>query len=128
MVLPSERPFLYFTGTVTQICFPTTMQWNLLPLSECDDAVLAIVWLNWNMPLNSCLIGHENLFGWAELNVHFRPIYQYGGFYTGLLRALEMASLYNTTFVITQWNYDFFIRTAGFNPVFRLGSIEVFKK
>jgi len=128
MVFPYEHPFPYYSNSVIQLYFPPSMQGNTLPLSECDEAVLATVWLNWNMPRNSCLIAHEKLLGWAELNVNFRPIYSYSGVCTGLSRALEQAGLYNSTYVITTWTYDYFIRTGGFTLVFNLGPIEVFKK
>nr|MDO8089817.1 hypothetical protein [Candidatus Sigynarchaeota archaeon] len=128
MVFPYEHPFPYYSNSVIQLYFPPSMQGNTLPLSECEEAVLATVWLNWNMPQNSCLIAHEKLLGWAELNVNFRPIYSYSGVCTGLSQALEQAGLYNSTYVITTWTYDYFIRTGGFTLVFNLGPIEVFKK
>jgi hypothetical protein len=128
MVFPYEHPFPYYSNTVIQLYFPPSMQANTFPISECDEAMLATIWLNWNMPQNSCLIAHEKLLGWARLNINFRPIYSYSGVNTGLLQALEQSSLYNSTYVITTWNYDYFIRTSGFNLVFNLGQIEVFKK
>jgi hypothetical protein len=128
MVFPYEHPFPYFVNPYVQLYFITTMQQNTLPISESVDAVLATTWLNWNMPKNSCLIASDRLIGWAELSVHFRPIYQYTSINTGLSDALKKASAYNTTFVITTWTYDYFIKTAGFNLVFNLGEIEVFRK
>ncbi|MEX2750334.1 MAG: hypothetical protein Q6366_000470 [Candidatus Freyarchaeota archaeon] len=128
MIFPYEHPFPYYSNSVIQLYFPPSMQANTLSPSECDEAVLATVWLNWNMPQNSCLIAHEKLSGWAVLNINFRPIYIYYGVNTGLSRALEQASLYNSTYVITTWTYDYFIRANGFTLLFNLGSIEVFKK
>lgn len=128
MAFPYEQPFPYFTNSEIQLYSITTMQQNTLPVSESGDAVLATAWLNWNMPTNSCLIASDRLFGYAELNVHLRPIYQYTGLNTGLSDALEQAGAYNTTYVITTWTYDYYIKTGGFNLVFNLGEIEVFKK
>jgi hypothetical protein len=128
IVFPYEQPFPYFTNSEIQLYFAPTMQYNTLPISESIDAVLATTWLNWNMPANSCLITNDRLHGWAELYVHFRPIYEYEAFNTNLSNALQSASAYNTTFVITTWIYDYYIKTAGFNLVFNLGEVEVFKK
>ncbi|MBS7250933.1 MAG: hypothetical protein KIH08_10165 [Candidatus Freyarchaeota archaeon] len=128
MVFPYEHPFPYYSNSVIQFYFPSSMQANTLPISECDEAMLALTWLNWNMPQNSCLIAHKCLSGWAELNVNFRPIYSYSGINIGLSQALEQASSCNSTYVITTWTYDYFIRTSGFTLIFNLGPIEVFKK
>jgi hypothetical protein len=128
MVFPYEHPFPYYSNSVIQLHFPPSMQANTLPISECDEAMLAVTWLNWNMPQNSCLIAHKCLSGWAELNVYFRPIYSYSGINIGLSEALEQASSYNSTYVLTTWTYDYFIKTSGFTLLFNLGPVEIFKK
>jgi len=77
MVLPPERAFPYFSIFSLQMYFPSSMQQNTLPLSQCPYVVLACEWLEWNMPPDSCLIAHQSLYGWAYLSLPFRPIYEY---------------------------------------------------
>lgn len=127
MVLPPERAFPYFSTFIVQHYFPSSMQQNTVPLSQCPYVVLACEWLRWNMPPDSCLIAHHSLYGWANLTLPFTPIYTYSSMDVGLSNALLRAGWYNSTYVLTLPPYDYLIRNSGFELVFRVGLIEVFR-
>jgi len=127
MVLPPERAFPYFSLFPVQQYFPSSMQQNTVPLSQCPYVVLACGWLRWNMPPDSCLIAHQSLYGWANLTLTFRPVYSYTSMDIGLSNASFKAGWYNSTYVLTLPPYDYFIRNGDFGLVFRVGLIEVFR-
>jgi len=127
MVLPPERAFPYFSIFSAQMYFPSSMQQNTVPLSQCPYVVLTCEWLRWNMPPDSCLIAHQSLYGWANLSLPFRPIYEYSSMDVRLSNALFKAGWFNCTYVLTLPPYDYLIRNGGFELVFRLGLIEVFR-
>ncbi|MEM2135870.1 MAG: hypothetical protein QXG44_13530 [Candidatus Jordarchaeaceae archaeon] len=127
MVLPPERAFPYFSVFSGQMYFPSSMQQNTFSLSQSPYVVLACEWLKWNMPPNSCLIVHESLYGWANLTLPLRPIYRYSYLDVGLSTALLKAEWYNSSYVLTLFPYDYLVRSGGFELVFSVGLIEVFR-
>ncbi|MGQ9723524.1 MAG: hypothetical protein ACUVXA_19645 [Candidatus Jordarchaeum sp.] len=132
MVLPPERALTYFSAINLQTYFPSSMQYNTIPLYYCPYAILACEWLEWNMPSNSCVIVHQGLYGWAALTLNFKPIIPYRyevKFFTDVIlaKALKEAASYNTTYVLTLPPSNYFHNSGDFELVFRLGPIEVFK-
>ncbi len=127
MVTTTEDSFPYFSVFDTQMYLPSGMQSSSVPFSQCPYVVLAGEWLKWNMPPDSCLITQESLYGWATLNLPFRPIYIYASMDEGLASALLWSEFYNSTYVLTTPPFDFFIRRGNFELIFQMGSIEVFR-
>ncbi|MFB0563982.1 MAG: hypothetical protein ACETWM_22515 [Candidatus Lokiarchaeia archaeon] len=127
MVTTTEGSFPYFSIFDTQMYLPAGMQSSSVPFSQCPYVVLACEWLKWNMPPDSCLIAQESLSGWASLSLTYRPIYKYASMDEGLASALLWAEWYNSTYVLTLPPYDYYIRRGGFELVFHVGLIEVFR-
>lgn len=126
MVLPWNIAFPYFSNVNTARYLPSTMQYNTVPVSMSQDIVLALSWMKFNMPLDSCIIAHESLAGWASLAFPFKQVFLYSfmdvGFQSALLRAKGFGKIY----VLTIFPYDFIVKDSGFKLVFRAGLVEVF--
>jgi hypothetical protein len=63
--LPNNGAFGYFGSYPTYI--PKSMLQNTVQLSDCQDTVNALLWVQNNMPNNGYLLVHEAFYGWATL-------------------------------------------------------------
>ncbi|MFB0562641.1 MAG: hypothetical protein ACETWM_15655 [Candidatus Lokiarchaeia archaeon] len=139
MVLPYDYTFPYFSILNTTAYLPTTMQHNSIPLSQCPYAALAVEWLKWNTPPESCLITAPGMYGWAKLSLPFRPfIIKMGAIFSyniynntfidlGLMGALFWTTGCNYTYVLTLTPYDQFL-SDDFELVINWGLIEIYRR
>ena len=126
MVLPGNIAFPYFSNVNTARYLPSTMQYNTVPVSMSQDVVLALSWMEFNMSLDSCIIAHESLAGWASLAFPFKQVFLYSFMDVGFQSALMRAKGFGKIYVLTLFPYDFVVKESGFKLVFRAGLVEVF--
>ncbi|MFB0562646.1 MAG: hypothetical protein ACETWM_15680 [Candidatus Lokiarchaeia archaeon] len=125
MVMPAENVFPYFNNINTIQYLTPTMQYNTVPVSRSQNIVLALTWLGYNMSLDSCIIAHESLAGWAKLAFPFKSIFDYAAMDVDLQPALFWAQYFDKIYVLTMTPYDIILKQNGFKLVFQAGSIKV---
>ncbi|MGQ9722647.1 MAG: hypothetical protein ACUVXA_15150 [Candidatus Jordarchaeum sp.] len=128
MVMPPEAPFPYFNNIDTARYLTPSMQRNTVPVSMSQDIVFALSLLGFNMSLDSCIIAHESLAGWAQLAFPFKQVFVYSSMDVDLQSALFWAQIFDEIYVLTLIPYDYTIKQSGFNLVFQLGLIRVYVK
>ena len=76
IVLPNNLAFPYF-GLYT-LYVPSSMLQNTVSLSDCQDTVKALNWVNENMPSDTRLLVHDVFYGWASLTLDGSRLIPYG--------------------------------------------------
>jgi len=76
IVLPNNLAFPYF-GLYT-LYVPSTMLQNTVSLSDSQDTVNALNWVNENMPSDARLLVHDVFYGWASLTLDGSRLIPYG--------------------------------------------------
>lgn len=128
MVMPPEAPFPYFNNIDTARYLTPSMQCNTVPVSMSQDIVFALSLLGFNMSLDSCIIAHESLAGWAQLAFPFKQVFVYSSLDVDLQSALFWAQFFDKIYVLTMVPYDYLIKQSGFDLYFQLGLIRVYVK
>ncbi len=128
MVMPPDAPFPYFNNINTARYLTPSMQRNTVPVSMCQEVVFALNLLGFNMSLDSCIIAHESLAGWAQLAFPFKPVFVYYSMDAYLQSALFLARNFDKIYVITMIPYDHYFKQNGFDLSFQLGLIRVYVK
>ena len=80
LIMPSENPFPYYTVPQFQSYIPSSMLQNTVPLSECQNVVNCLNWLENNMPKNSVILAHTAFYGWTIITTNLTEVlpYSYG--------------------------------------------------
>ncbi|MBN1245713.1 hypothetical protein JXA31_08995 [Candidatus Bathyarchaeota archaeon] len=76
IVLPNNLAFPYF-GLYT-LYMPSSMLQNTVSLSDSQDTVNALNWVNENMPSDARLLVHDVFYGWASLTLDGSQLIPYG--------------------------------------------------
>lgn len=76
MVLPNILGFPYFS--VFPYYVPSSMLQNTVSLSDCQDTVNALQWVETNVNSNSQLLVHDAFYGWASLTLDGDQLIRYG--------------------------------------------------
>ena len=112
--------------------FPSTMLHNTVPLADVNGVTDSINWLNENMPSSSCVLVHQALISWIQLNL--KNSHTVVSFVKEFDRALNLTleQEFNPVYLIW-WNedigwHDFNVPEGSFTQVFSSGRISVFKK
>ncbi len=76
IVLPNNLAFPYFG--LYALYVPSSMLQNTVPLSDSQDTVNALNWVNENMPSGARLLVHDVFYGWASLTFEGSQLIPYG--------------------------------------------------
>jgi hypothetical protein len=76
VVLPSNIAFPYYSAF--PLYMPLSMLQNTVPLSDCQDTVNALQWVNNNMGNDASLLVHRAFYGWGSLTLDGDHLVPYG--------------------------------------------------
>jgi len=76
IVLPNNLAFPYFS--LCTLYVPSSMLQNTVALSDSQDAVNALNWVNESMSSDSRLLVHDVFYGWASLTIDAGQLVPYG--------------------------------------------------
>ena len=76
VALPNNLAFPYYAAYPTYV--PTSMLQNTISLSDSQDTVNALQWVQNNMPGNAHLLVHDAFYGWASLSLNADQLITYG--------------------------------------------------
>jgi hypothetical protein len=76
MVLPNNSAFPYYNAFPTYI--PKSMLQNTVPLSDCQNTVNVLQWVQNNMPSKAHLLVHDVFYGWSLLTLDENQLIPYG--------------------------------------------------
>ncbi|MEM2780309.1 MAG: hypothetical protein QW791_05500 [Candidatus Bathyarchaeia archaeon] len=74
--LPAEAAFPYFSLFPSYV--PSSMLQNSVPLSDCEDVIKALSWMENNVERDGVLLVHDAFYGWALLYADGVEIVRYG--------------------------------------------------
>jgi len=74
--LPAEAAFPFFSLYPSYV--PSSMLQNSVPLSDCEDVIKALSWVENNVESNGVLLVHDAFIGWALLYANGVKIARYG--------------------------------------------------
>jgi hypothetical protein len=94
--LPASLAFPYFSLYPNYV--PTSMLQNSVPLSDCEDVVRVLTWVNTSLGPNDVLLVHDAFHGWALLYVDGRQVVCYG--YEDPETAAQRTIAYDRLFLI----------------------------
>jgi hypothetical protein len=76
IVLPNSLAFPYYTGFPLYV--PTSMLQNTVSLSDCQDTVNVLQWMETNVDDDGFLLAHDAFYGWASLTLDADRLIRYG--------------------------------------------------
>lgn len=94
--LPVSLAFPYFSLYPNYV--PTSMLQNSVPLSDCEDVVRALTWVNTSLGPSDVLLVHDAFHGWGLLYVDGRQVVCYG--YENPETAAQRVVAYGELFLI----------------------------
>ncbi|MGB9960258.1 MAG: hypothetical protein ACPLKQ_07050 [Candidatus Bathyarchaeales archaeon] len=130
LVMPSEKPFPYYTVQQFQSYMPSSMLQNTVPLSECPNVVNCLNWLENNMPKNSVMLAHIAFYGWTIITTNLTEVipYGYGNPETTAKNAYQQG--YTHIYLVwwaegKGWHGQFTV-SSSFKEVYRSGNIAAY--
>jgi len=127
-VLPRSLALPYFS--VFPYYGTTSLLHNTVPLSDCQDTVNALEWVNNEMNDSSCLLVHDVFHGWAVLNINSSKLIAYGynnpsTVATELIENGYTHQLYLIWWIDSNWHGHPKIEPS-FTRVYRSGNIAIY--
>ena len=130
MLLPAQLAFPYFTLFSNYV--PTSMLQNSVPLSDCEDVVMALSWYGQNIGSNGTLLVHQAFSGWADLylNANCKVVnygYENPQVAAGKLLANGLELVYVIWWVPGEGWHGLSSMPSSFYEVFHSGRIAVYE-
>jgi len=128
VIAPYDKAFPYYTLFPYRV--PSSMLQNTVPLSDCEDTVIALQWLKSDMHDGARLLTHRAFHGWAFLVLSMDQIIPYG-YENPEEAALEaFQDGYNQVYLIwwtdgNGWHGQPSV-SSSFKEVYKSGRIAVF--
>ena len=76
LVLPNSLAFPYYTAFPLYV--PTSMLQNTVSMSDCQDTINVLQWIEANVDGDSLLLAHDAFYGWASLTLEGDRLIRYG--------------------------------------------------
>ena len=97
-VMPYDGPFILYgiVGKYIEHFAPLTMQFNALDISDNDNLIDLISWINNNTDPNSLIIGENHWRGWMEIKLQDKRVYLFSDDVYSLYKSL--ANKHTTNF------------------------------
>lgn len=129
VVLPNNEALGYYAAYPTYI--PKSMLQNTLQLSDCQDAVNALIWARNNLPSDGYLLVHEAFYGYALMSFDINRITPYFfGNLTEITRQLQESNATTATYLIWWVNnngwYGQSTVPSAFIEIYHSGNIAIY--